>query len=357
VTLRASARLVWPVWAVWLVVVLATATITGAVRVVPVFHPRIHPLPLGFTSHGLAWPLHYWDAAWYAQIAAHGYPHHSAREYAFFPVWALLVAGVGVGIGVVWGGVLLGIVSSLLAFLAVAATSPDHDPRRVAIALACLPGSFALALAYPDALATATAAAACACAASPRHRRLGIALAYAAGMLRTNGFLLAVPLAILAWRTRSRLSIAAACAPIAGLLTVVAAFWAVSGIGLASVDAQSRYWGRTGPVATIRMLHGILNQRPLWNLVAAPGLLLAIYLAVVVWRRGETWRPWAWYTSSVILLSVTSGSFGGIERHLIFAFPLVWALAGDTLLARRSVATIGAVANVTLCFLLPSYFP
>ena len=90
-------------------------------------------------------------------IAHSGYPAgHGGRQYAFFPLWPLLLHWAGTHLEIVVGAALAW-AACLGAFFGVSNGLP-RSPLRSALALACWPGSFALALVYPDALALAAAA-------------------------------------------------------------------------------------------------------------------------------------------------------------------------------------------------------
>src|SRR4029453_1660967 len=89
--------------------------------------------------------------------------------------------------------------ASLVAFLGVAA-GRTGSPLTSAVALACWPGSFALAIAYPDGLALAAAAWAAALALRQRPGLAGVVGSVAA-FARPNGVLIALPLA---WLARGR---------------------------------------------------------------------------------------------------------------------------------------------------------
>src|SRR5947207_1802171 len=126
---------------------------------------------------------------------------------------------------------------SKIRLAGVSAARPGRPDWRAALVLACWPGSFALLLAYPDALALAAAvwAAAFALRGWPEAAAL---LAVPAAAARPNGFLLAVPFAYLAWRRGARYWIAAA-APVATAVAVHAYFWAHSGVYDSFLRAQS----------------------------------------------------------------------------------------------------------------------
>ena len=133
--------------------------------------------------------------------------------------------------------------ASLAAFFGVSNGLP-RSPLRSALALACWPGSFALALAYPDALALAAAAWAAAFALRGKPLAAG-ALGAVAALARPNGVLIALPLAWLA-RGKGPRGWLGAALPVAAAAGVEAYFWARSDRATAFFDAQ-KLWGRDGP--------------------------------------------------------------------------------------------------------------
>ena len=111
----------------------------------------------GWLEHKGLWPLFAWDFNWYDFIGKAGYPGGQVdRQYAFFPLWPLLLHWAGPHWHIVVGGALAWL-ASLAAFFGLSNGLP-RSSLRSALALACWPGSFALALAYPDGIALAAAA-------------------------------------------------------------------------------------------------------------------------------------------------------------------------------------------------------
>ena len=197
--LRTRVGAALPVWALWLVAVVGFTALGVATGLIWT-DENATGMP-GTVRDGLLWPLRSWDFAWYERLASGGYPEGIVRrQHAFFPLWPLLLS---LGPPVVIGGVVM-VVASAAAFLGVAALNPSGDARTTAIALACMPGSFALALLYPDALALACAVWACVLVANPRAGPVAlggaVVLGAATAAARPNGLLVAIPLAWLAYR-------------------------------------------------------------------------------------------------------------------------------------------------------------
>lgn len=76
------------------------------------FDPRGLTAPFGYFGNLLAAPFARWDSVWYLAIAGGGYDHEPARA-AFFPVYPLVLRGLGVVIG---SDLVAGVLISLAAF-------------------------------------------------------------------------------------------------------------------------------------------------------------------------------------------------------------------------------------------------
>jgi hypothetical protein len=124
--------------------------------------------------------------------------------------------------------------------------------------------------------------------------------------------------------------------PVATFLAVHAIFWAMSGSTLAFFDAQEA-WGRG---YSWRFAESAVG----WQGVLA---LFGLSLVVVLWRFGPRYRPWFLYSAAVLLVSLASGTVLSFGRHMLFAFPLLWAVAdGQRLLRSWPFAVAGLVASV-----------
>jgi hypothetical protein len=352
---RTALRAAVPVWAAWLagvVGLVALAVATGAIA-----SDRDATGMPGTVRDGLLWPLRSWDFAWYERLAQGGYPEDVVlRQHAFFPLWPWLL-GLGHPECV---GAALAVLASAAAFGAVAALNPVGDARATAIALACLPGSFALAMLYPDALALACGAWACVLASRPGARPWMLALAAllgaAAGTARPNAFLLAIPLAWLAWRGGGRLRWLVAAAPLGGAAAVHGFLWQRTGDPLAFLHAQQR-WRRGEPWDLVWGVPGNVASGHFQTLAEIAVGAFAIGLCVILWRRDPKLRVWALYAGAVLALSLGSGSWQSIGRQTLFAFPLAWAAAGHPAFRRRRVVLAGIAVNAALILALPWMTP
>jgi hypothetical protein len=390
---RREALAVGLVWLAWLGAVLLTVALgltTGA-----------YTLASGWSIHHGLWPLFAWDYNWYHFVAYGGYPDgQGGRQYAFFPLWPLLlrwsssIPDVVAAAGLAWA-------ASAAAFFGLAEGLP-RDRLRTALALACWPGSFVLALAYPDALALAAAAWAAALALRGRPLAAGL-VGVVAALARPNGVLIALPLAWLARGKGPRAWLGAA-SPVVAAAAVEAYFWARSDDPTVFFDAQ-RQWGRGGPgglghwLAHLRDVlvgHGLLiaflaliaaaaialarRRFGLWPTLvvgyacAVPLLLaatqslqgfvdsaraaLVLPLLVVLWRLGPLYRPWAAFATAVIGLLLFSGTMQSFGRQSLFAFPIFWAIAeGPRWLRYPPLAVLGFASNLGLALLLTRYAP
>ena len=390
---RYGSVLVGAIWAAWAGAVVATVAIGLAAGA----YDRSKEAVPGTTL----FPFFSWDFGWYDAIAHHGYPPVADRFYAFFPLWPWLLRASGSIADWELAGVLT-VVASGLAFLGVAAGSPAGRPRQAALALACWPGSSLLMLAYPDGLALA--AAAWAAVLFMRERPVAAApLGAAAALLRPNGFLIALPLALLS-RGRGWTFKLAAAAPVAAAVAVEIFFWSRSGQAGAFFHAQ-KLWGRSGPSGvgkwvdhvwslleahTALIVLGLVAGCALVVLVwrqfgpfativvayacAVPVLLAAtqslqgftdtarcvliLPLLVVLWRMGRHYRPWALFAGAVVLALLGSGLMHSFGRQSLYAFPIFWAIGeGPAWLRKPWLAALGFAANLGLALLITRFAP
>ena len=346
--------LVWAAWLAAIVAVLAAGRATGVVEE--------SDRPQGFL-----WPLFAWDFDLYAYVAENGYRAGDTPAFAFFPLWPAVLAlgGWKLAAAVV-------VVASAAAFLAVSVLTQ----ARTAVALACWPGSFALALAYPDAVAVAAAAGACVVASRASNTGLlgpagAAVLGAVAAVARPSGFLVAIPLAwvLRGWR---RL---AALVPLVAAAGVHAYFWSRDDTFGAFFRAQS-HWGRSGAdpllvLAVVALSAAFAFAFRFRHAVPAYVLLVAAVAAAAgslqtrteVVRLGLVTLPalallvrarvWFVYSAAVVALSLASGSVQSLGRQTLLAFPLVWVFAR----APWWLLALGAVANAALLLLLPEFAP
>jgi Gpi18-like mannosyltransferase len=150
-----------------------------------------------------------WDGNWYVRIAHSGYASSAAR--AFYPLYPLLVAGVGRAFGghYVVAGVLISLAACAGSFwllwkLAEAKLGRDGAGRAVVL-LAVFPMSLFLQAVYAEALYLLLTLAAFTLAERRRFAGAGVC-AGAAMVTRTAGVALLPALALLAWRSERRAS-------------------------------------------------------------------------------------------------------------------------------------------------------
>jgi hypothetical protein len=322
-----------------------------------------HEAPSPWRHDVVAWPGLSWDFSWYWSLATNGYPTVPHASFAFFPFWPAflhvldLVADAPAVAALVVAPVL-----SLVAFLGTANTNPSGHRTRTAIALACVPGSWALLLPAPDAVALAAGTWACVLAIRGRPLAAGL-LGVVAATARPSAFLLAIPLGSLAWHRRRELRLwwTAPLGPLLGIVGVQAFFWIRSGDPTVYAHAAV-LWNRNHPLGVFRVifdvaqnaLHGHVNDN------TANLAILLVYLALLVFlfRAGPQYRMWALYSGAVLAVPVASGAVVGIGRYALQAFPLVWIAAdGPRWLRHPAVVAPAAVISFALALSLGYYQP
>jgi hypothetical protein len=204
-------------------------------------------------------PLARWDSVWYLRIADSGYGDTAPRA-AFFPLYPLLVRGVGTVFGGSHGALLVAAyLVSLAAF--VAALVLLHRltelelgrrlARPVLLLLAVFPAALYFGAPYSESLFLLLAVGAFYAARTGHWAWAGTCAGLASGT-RSAGLLLLLPVALIWWSSRPRRSRDAAWLLLAPLGIVAYAVWLglVEGDALRFLDVQEA-WSRelTVPLA------------------------------------------------------------------------------------------------------------
>jgi hypothetical protein len=162
---------------------------------------------LGRVGNVLAAASIRWDSIHYLQIAHHGYA--SAGDAVFFPLYPILLAGLGAVVGSdALAGILISLISFAAAFVLLHRLTELELDRRAADAtvllLAFAPMSFFFTAVYTESLFLALSVGAVYAARIERWP-LACSLGGLAALTRVTGVLLIVPLALLYVRQRGRL--------------------------------------------------------------------------------------------------------------------------------------------------------
>jgi mannosyltransferase PIG-V len=201
---RTAARVAWQaLWTSRLVVVFS-----GVLAVLSFgnatdwrgFDPSRLTAPFGYFGNLLAAPFARWDSVWYLAIASGGYDHQPART-AFFPLYPLMLRGLGVVIGSdLVAGVLISLVafavSLVLLYRLTALEFDDGVARLTVMLLAFCPMAYFFSAVYSESLFLALSLGCIWQARMGRWAWAGILGAFAAAE-RSTGAALIVPLILL----------------------------------------------------------------------------------------------------------------------------------------------------------------
>jgi hypothetical protein len=164
------------------------------------FDPARLTAPFGYFGNLVAAPLARWDSVWYLAIAHGGYDHEPART-AFFPLYPLMIRGLGIVIG---SDLIAGVLISIAAFavalvllhkLATLEIGADHA-RITVMLLAFCPVAYFFSAVYSESLFLALSVGAIYQARLGRWAVAG-ALGGLAAASRNSGIVLIVPLLLL----------------------------------------------------------------------------------------------------------------------------------------------------------------
>jgi hypothetical protein len=164
------------------------------------FDPARLTEPFGYFGNLLVAPFARWDSVWYLAIAHGGYDHEPSRT-AFYPLYPLVVRGLGF---VIRSDLIAGVLVSLVAFgialvllqRLVAIELGDGPARLTVMLLAFCPMSYFFSAVYTESLFLALSVGCIYQARLGRWPAAGI-LGGLAAASRNSGVMLAVPLVLL----------------------------------------------------------------------------------------------------------------------------------------------------------------
>ena len=296
-----------------------------------------------------------WDAAFYRDIAEHGYRAVGEASLRFFPLVPMLARGLGwillghtaAALIVLANGSAL-VFGALLHRLALHETGDAGVARRAAWFAALFPAAAVLVLGYAEATAMMLGVV---MFLGLRSRRWGWAIAAGllAGLCRPVGVLLVVPALIEAgrgWRVapvRERLArIGAVVAPGVGAALYLAWVGITFGDAWKPISLQDRATLRGGfqdPVTRTIDAFGDLfggdrfgsGLHVLWAVGFAA-------LLVVLARRMPA--SYTWYAAVTLVVGLSASNLDSFERYCMSTFPFLLALA---LVTEREEVERGAI--------------
>jgi hypothetical protein len=263
------------------------------------------------------------DTLWYLRIAERGYDLPAG--VVFYPLYPWLIRSLSGLAGPMAAALLISTVAAFFYFwglLRLARSEfPGAQPLRTVMLAAAWPASFFFFAGYTEALAVALIVW-CIVLARDERWATAAACAFAAGLTRSAGTLLIVPLVMLAWRTRRPARWPVAIAPLG---TLGYWFWLRQTGRPSLATAYRMYWNTdvAGPWTTLWRAIGSLGERfePLvaTSLVA----LIIFFVAGVVARRRMRIEDRCFSAAVIVhlLLRLCRPPLLGAPRYLLPVYP------------------------------------
>jgi hypothetical protein len=312
-----------------------------------------------------------WDAAFYRDIAEHGYRAVGEGSLRFFPLVPMLSRVLGwisfdhtAAALLVIANVSALLFGALLHRLAMRETGNAATARRAAWFGALFPAAFVLVMGYAEATAMMLGVVVFLGIRSNRFWWAAFA-GFLAGLCRPVGVLLVVPVAvegIRGWRdasTESRVSrVVAVVAPVVGALSYLAWVGAEFGDFWKPISLQNQATLRGGfqdPVTrTVDAVGDLFGGDRFGSGLHIVWAVVFVLLLVVLVRRFPA--SYSLYGATTLLLGLSAQNLDSFERYCWSTFPFVLALAVVT--DREEVeggayviAGAGLVGYATLAFL------
>ncbi|MGH2718924.1 MAG: hypothetical protein ACRDJU_10125 [Actinomycetota bacterium] len=289
--------------------------------------------------------LSYWDAAWYLQVAEHGYPKAlipapGQTDHAFFPLYPIGIKVLHAIIGT-WNGsaLLITFVASALAMVAiyhlVERLCDGPTALRSVALISFFPWAFIFSMGYSEGLMMLLAAV-CLLALLDEHWLIAGLAALLASAARPNGFVLFFPCAWAAFvairRTKAWTPLVApALAPL-GILGFFLYLQARTGDFFADLTARQRGWGGNNIMFSASKFGHVVSTylaHPFNDLNRTASLAILV-LSVVSIALMVKWRPPAiiWlYSIPILALAAYYDTYASTPRFYLTAFPLLVAIA------------------------------
>jgi hypothetical protein len=277
------------------------------------------------SAHGLHYALlgiwERFDTLWYLRIAERGYD--LPPGVVFYPLYPWLIRSLSGLAGPMAAALTISTVAAFFYFWGLLhlmrGDFPNAQPLRTVMLAAAWPASFFFFAGYTEALALALIVW---CVSWARNERwmLATACALAAGLTRSAGSLLIVPLAIMAWRARSRARWLVAIAPLG---TLGYWFWLRQTGRLSVAAAYRMYWSTqvASPWITLSRAIGSL-LRHFDSLVAISMVaLILFFVAGVMARRRVEDRCFSAAVIVHLLLRLCWPPLLGAPRYLLPVYP------------------------------------
>jgi hypothetical protein len=277
------------------------------------------------------WLLGVWerfDTLWYIHIAEHGYDRPEA--VVFFPLYPLLIKVLSPLLYTpLIASLFISTISSFFLFRGfqklLRLDLSDETVWRALILLAVWPSSFTLFAGYPESLLIALMIWSVYFA---RQGRWGLAgmLGLLAGLTKAVGICVAIPLAVIAWRKRSRRSLPVALCLLSPL--IVAATIKFSGHQLAS-DAYPKHWKTAVAFPWTTLLSAIHQSFTTFDalLILNLAALGAIFIPAFVNRLRSEYTLFALATLILFLTKKTDPLLQSASRYSMEVFPAFASLA------------------------------
>ncbi len=359
---RAADPRTWP----WWVQVLAVYAVARAFSAVVLLVVASRQAANGWTGASPGYADYtglMWDATWYRRIAEGGYPATlpvgadglvQQNEWAFFPLYPMLVRGAMAVTGGSWAVVaptvslLLGAVAMLLVHRTVVRGAPRAVAARPGLPLATVllvsvfPTSVVLQVGYTEALALLLVAASLLAVVTRRYA-WACAVVLALGFTRAVALPMAAVVVVHAW-VRWRGWRAAGERPSPRDVVGIGALALTAAVsGFAWIVLCGRLTGvPDGYLQTQEAWRGTQSTAPFvgwtyvpefwfgtaapWVVLAAAVLVLGCLVAPSTWRLGRELHAWSAAYLLYLAAAVEPGS--SLARFLLLAFPLGAAAAG-----------------------------
>jgi hypothetical protein len=299
------------------------------------------------------------DGQFYLKIAKEGYSFHSSTDFAFFPLFPLLVTLLSAPFGdPVVCGIVINFVASLFGLLIlsrVITIATGAHPLPTLLLLLAFPTAGFYNFFYTESLFLLLSSATLYLTLNHRFA-LAALLGFLCGLVRPQGVLLALPVLVEAWKHfrsraahegnfRASLRLLSGIAPLAGMASYALYVGSHTGDLLSIFHVQSAWNRNVGPHA----LTQLLSEAGSWFRTDVLAAVFGVALLPVLFRRLPL--SIAVFGLGMVIMPLATGNFLSFARFMATSSPHFMALC--LILNRRPaflIAGFAAMLSLQLFF-------
>lgn len=363
-------------WGIWVVAVHAVPFLPGSLW--PARNPNEETDVWPYFMAAIQTSLSRWDARWFHEVVERGYFYYGplrSTSIDYYPLYPMLVRGVRLvtHLNTFRAGTAVSALATLGCLMMLVRITKQNGVKGSGLfaieALLYFPSAFVLATVYSDSTTLFCFLTAVYFAQTRSYVVAGVA-ALGAGLSHQVGWLIIVPLVVIAWQDLIKKKMASAwimvALAVAGALVFPGFIWASYGRLALCVHGHRRWFSvpfYTFLKEVFLAVIGALVERKVPASVDPTGMSTfpanCAVLVLMFWTARQSYRRQRWpdfaFSSSVLLLASSMGTLQSLTRLALVCYPIFLRL-GEVYTEAPTVRTSLSFVSAALQIVLLSLF-